>query len=512
MKIVALLVTVAALGAGWYWLAPEQLGGRTSYAVTFGISMEPHFHHGDLVVLRQESSYHVGEVVAYHSHYLHKNVLHRIIAIHGGHYTFKGDNNSFVDPERPTSADLVGAEWLHFPTVGSWLGALQSPRNAAVAAFLIVMLLALTGGGTARHVWRRRRNLPEPVVEKKAQGTSGTAPSVGYVLAGAGAGAVVAAAVLGGIAFTKPLTHSQVLANLYVQHGRFSYTANVAPGATYESRTVRSGEPVYLQLVHRLDVAFAYDLQAAPASGIAGTARLDAVLHDDEGWRHTLVLTPTRSFSGTRTAVRGVLDLRRIQSVIAAFERQTGVHNTVYHVTLDARVAVHGTVAAQPLVTTFSPKLALNMDAYRLVVLQPGALAQSIGGSGTRSDTAYLHAAGRSFSVADVRRVAKVLGLAGLVLTLLGGAFMLTGRRDLEAARILRKYDDWIVDVLPDPRRSSDERRVPSMAALARLAQRYERLIMHEQRDGADAFLVEDDGVVYAYVVRDWSRPAVMAS
>jgi hypothetical protein len=51
------------------------------------------------------------------------------------------------------------------------------------------------------------------------------------------------------------------------------------------------------------------------------------------------------------------------------------------------------------------------------------------------------------------------------------------------------------------------------MDALARLAQRYERLILHERRDEGDAFLVEDDGVVYAYVVRDWSRPhAVVTS
>ena len=110
VSAVGVVGAVAVIGLSWWYLAPPQLGGRTAYAVTFGISMEPHFHQGDLVVLRRQPSYAVGDVVAYYSHDLRKNVLHRIIAIHGDHYTFKGDNNGFVDPEHPTKADLVGAE------------------------------------------------------------------------------------------------------------------------------------------------------------------------------------------------------------------------------------------------------------------------------------------------------------------------------------------------------------------------------------------------------------------
>jgi hypothetical protein len=140
------------------------------------------------------------------------------------------------------------------------------------------------------------------------------------------------------------------------------------------------------------------------------------------------------------------------------------------------------------------------------------SLARSQGGAGTRVETTYLHAFGRGFTVAQARSVAKLLGLAGLVLAALGGALMLTGRRDHEVSSIRRKYEDWIVDVMPDPQRALDERRVPSMEMLARLAERYERLILHERRDDADAFLVEDDGIVYAYVVRDWTRQPTMVT
>src|SRR6185437_2391147 len=107
---VCIATAAVVLGAAWFYLAPPQLGGRTEYAVTFGVSMEPHFHIGDLVVLRTRGAYRVGHVVAYRSHDLGQNVLHRIIGIRNGLYTFKGDNNGFVDPEHPGARDLVGEE------------------------------------------------------------------------------------------------------------------------------------------------------------------------------------------------------------------------------------------------------------------------------------------------------------------------------------------------------------------------------------------------------------------
>ena len=99
-------------GIGWIYLAPTQIGGSTSYVITHGISMEPLFHTGDLVLVRPESNYKVGQVAAYHSTLLDTVVLHRIIRIEQGHYFFKGDNNSFIDPTHPTRALLIGSMWL----------------------------------------------------------------------------------------------------------------------------------------------------------------------------------------------------------------------------------------------------------------------------------------------------------------------------------------------------------------------------------------------------------------
>src|SRR5207253_4750125 len=60
--IAAQLALVAALG--WFCL-PQSLGGRADWVMVSGTSMLPHLHTGDLVLVEHQTSYHVGEVVAY---------------------------------------------------------------------------------------------------------------------------------------------------------------------------------------------------------------------------------------------------------------------------------------------------------------------------------------------------------------------------------------------------------------------------------------------------------------
>ena len=88
----ALLFTFAA--AAWFFLAPPVLGGSTTYTITTGNSMEPLLHEGDLAVVKERSTYAIGDVVAYDSADLGRTVLHRIIGRDGDSFAFKGDNNA----------------------------------------------------------------------------------------------------------------------------------------------------------------------------------------------------------------------------------------------------------------------------------------------------------------------------------------------------------------------------------------------------------------------------------
>jgi signal peptidase I len=137
---VKLLGTIIVAAAAWFTLAPTAIGGFDSYVVTDGTSMLPGIHGGGLVITRKAPSYHVGEVVAYHNAAL-KNmvVLHRIVAINDGHYTFKGDNNKEADTVSPTKSALVGRKWFYWPNGGRFVLNIRTPYIGAIILALFGM-------------------------------------------------------------------------------------------------------------------------------------------------------------------------------------------------------------------------------------------------------------------------------------------------------------------------------------------------------------------------------------
>ena len=141
----------------WTFFAPPVLGGGTSYVIANGVSMLPKFHAGDLVILRREGNYHVGEVAAYNNGQLGVVVMHRIIAIHDGHYQFKGDNNNFADAFHPTKSQIVGAEWLHLVGAGRYVQKLRNPVAAAVLLGFL-WLFAFWPREASRRQRRRHRH------------------------------------------------------------------------------------------------------------------------------------------------------------------------------------------------------------------------------------------------------------------------------------------------------------------------------------------------------------------
>jgi signal peptidase I len=134
---VGCLVLVALSVPLW----PQALGGSTSYVVPRGASMEPKLSDGDLALVRSQSAYGVGDVVAYRNTALHRVVVHRIVAIDNGVYTFKGDANSFQDPQPVRRSQLVGKLSVGIPWLGGLLLWLTSPINALLLAAVITLVV-----------------------------------------------------------------------------------------------------------------------------------------------------------------------------------------------------------------------------------------------------------------------------------------------------------------------------------------------------------------------------------
>ena len=138
-----LLLTVAWM----FTFRPQSLGGPAGYVMVRGISMEPTFDGGDLVIVRPADSYGVGDVIAYRVHTDGAEdviVIHRII---GGTTVdgliVQGDNNASADDWHPKHADIVGKAWLHLPRAGLVLSFLHAPLPLASLAMGITVAVLL---------------------------------------------------------------------------------------------------------------------------------------------------------------------------------------------------------------------------------------------------------------------------------------------------------------------------------------------------------------------------------
>jgi signal peptidase I len=197
------------MAVGWWFFAPTQIGGSSRYVVTKGVSMEPVFHAGDLAIVRPTSHYKVGDIAAYWSTLLHTVALHRIIAIHGDSYTFKGDNNNFVDPTHPTRSQLLGKLWIHLPAGGKWINLLHTPAVAAGICALLGLSLVVGFGEPRRRRKRRRKGAKGSVfqgsamVKKSLEQGNGSRIDFRALLT-ASAVAVAVFLVLGAISFSRP--------------------------------------------------------------------------------------------------------------------------------------------------------------------------------------------------------------------------------------------------------------------------------------------------------------------
>jgi signal peptidase len=150
----AVLPVLLVLGACVFWalfLRPQTLGGPAAYVLVSGHSMLPRYHTGDLVLVEKQSSYHVGQVIAYRvpkgDPMAGAQVIHRII---GGDakrgFLVQGDNRTAPDVWRPKQRDIVGAKALRIPNAVLVLQFVRSPILLGLLAASFVFVHLLTGG------------------------------------------------------------------------------------------------------------------------------------------------------------------------------------------------------------------------------------------------------------------------------------------------------------------------------------------------------------------------------
>ena len=514
------LLALTAAAAAWFYLAPAAIGGATTYVVTSGVSMEPHFHSGDLALVRRQGSYRVGEIVAYQNTMLHTVVLHRIIGREGSTYLFKGDNNDFVDPDHPQRRQLIGALWLHVAGAGRVLESLRSPL--AVGGLVGVGTLLLFGGALTQRRRRRRRHRRSESgsISALPRRSSRARPQASGLIA-AGIVALLPFAVLSLPAFTRAATSRLPVRIAYRQSGEFSYAGAAQPGPVYPGNRVLTGAPLFTRVVSAVEFRFRYGFETAGTHSITGKVGLYATVSSTNGWQRTLTLETPATFRGDHAVAAARLDLRSLTQLLAAVEKATSVSGQ-YTLTLIPRVSVTGSVDDTPLHLIYAPTLPFTLSQFELQRAGPVAsgtfggpaastpLDPSATGSVTdpRAAKRYIPLAFTRVPVASARLIA-IAGVAA-VLAVLGLALVLIRRRHPDESTTIRaRYGHAIVDVARVKRR----RRlalvdVADMEALAQIAERYDRLILHERNVDGEAFWVADESAQYRYVTAATSRQA----
>jgi signal peptidase len=151
-KTVALIAAQLALVAALLWFClPQRLGGRADWVMVSGTSMLPRLHTGDLVLVERQSSYHLGEVVAYRvpkgqvgAGY---TVIHRIVGGNGKTgWRMKGDNRTAPDLWYPKNRDVVGLKLLRIPDAWFVLRLFHMPILLALFAGFAVFFMLVFGG------------------------------------------------------------------------------------------------------------------------------------------------------------------------------------------------------------------------------------------------------------------------------------------------------------------------------------------------------------------------------
>jgi signal peptidase I len=513
----AALVAVAV--AAWLLLAPTQIGGQTSYVTTSGTSMAPRFHSGDLAVVRPAGSYKVGQIVAYRSTMLRTVVLHRIVAMQGDRYVLKGDNNDFVDPSHPTRDQVVGKLAVRVAHGGRVLHWLHTPFMAALLTGGMALVLFM---GAKQQRRRRDRRRPPEARAGRADDRSaasrhpeGLLNANGHVVFIASAVAVAASLALGVLAFARPATKPVSVKTPYTEKVSFGYHAKAPAGPVYPDGIVKTGDPIFLKLVHRVRVKVHYRLAARAPHRLGGTMEVLLRLNSPTGWSRTLQLAAPKRFAGEYAAADVMLDVPRLRSLIRKVETLTGgAPGAAYDLTVVPRVHLTGTLASAPVTTDFAPELKLKLDALQLSPLAAGSTAPAATGSDVAKDDlnpsrqGSVAASTTARNAIDVRGLdlpvptARWIAIIGFLLS--ASAALLTGLRLLDdrsdPTAHIHRYRHLIV---PIAGATYDRARPPidvtSINALAQLAERSERLILHEQRDGADTYLVDDEGTLYRY-------------
>ena len=499
VRMLGIELALASLVVLAILFAPTSAFGKVTYATTSGTSMAPHFETGDMVLLRKSGPLKVGDVAGYRNSLTGQIVVHRVIAERDGRLTFKGDNNWWADTYQPTQHEVVGKLWIHLEGAGRHI---ESIRPGWVFGMLGAFLgVAMMGTGETR-----------PVHGRRASGKRRRS-FVGESVEGLLASLLILGAISGTVAVAAFRTPEQTTVEREVRarhSGVFSYSGQTAPGPVYQDQLLRTGDPIYVNLVPRVTVTFSYNLDVPGAEGVRGTVRLFAVTRDITGWEQTADFVATTPFEGTLATVSTDVELAELMLLASAVQDATGNSVRYFTTALTAEVIVTGTVDGQPFQAPFQPFVTLRVTPPNEIFVETSMTRdfESVPPiRGAQEGTAFFPSQDLTIAVPDladntmgllvgdmrVERVRVVAGIlaAATVFSALVLMALIAWELRSPAARVQARYGSRLVRMaeMGPPENAVT---LDAMSDLVRLADRYQSVILWEHAGDHDLFSVRE--------------------
>lgn len=494
------LFLLAGLVFVWIAFAPIKVGGRASYVMVNGISMEPNYHTGDLVIVRKQPVYQVGNVVAYRDAQMSAYVIHRIIGIEQRQYVLKGDNNSWIDAYHPDQNEVAGKQWIYLPKAGRAILWLRVPANLSLVVVLVGGVF-MTNQSAKPSIAGKGKNLPSFHKDGMLEGTLYLLGFLFMVFMG-----------LSIFAFTRPLTRAADDIE-YQQGGSYSYSASGTVGV-YDTDIVHSGEPVFPKLTCSLNIAFTYAVIGSQLEVVAGSQQMYMrVLDEQSGWQRTIPLVPPTAFTGNSYSATSTLDLCQLDALINQMETTTGLHANSYGVEIVSSIEFATTVSGQAITDTFTPTLVFRYDKIHLFLANMNAEddPMNISQKGLVASTNVEPNTILFLGLKPTVTFLRILSLLGLGLTLSGsvlvGLSVYNTTRQSAEALIRLRYGAMLVEVHEknlEPLSTMID--VISIDGLAKIAERQGSMILYTTVNSLFCYYVQSNNITYRYMVGDIKR------
>lgn len=524
MKRFGLLLTLVLLLIWFAAFRPVALGGRTSYLIIDGVSMQPTLYDGDLAVMVRQPTYAVGDVVAYPvSGGL---VIHRIVVVTPQGYITQGDNRQDIDPWTPGDENVLGKMWFSIPRGGRVLVGLRQPVSlAAIAALGMLVILnepvktriRRRGKRMSTETWTTPPHVGAALRSRLGAATAtGDAPQdLSWLLYTCGLLVLVAllSVALGIYSYLQPSYRPVMVDRLrYAHEAAYQYQVQVEPndltgaGVIGPVNAAAGGtaaqSSVFTRLARTIVVDFLYRFHSTGEAAIQGELAPQLELRQDGRLLAALPLGDSLSFSTNEVVWRAEIPVSRITAWIQTLQEQAGYIAGTYTIALNPNLRLAGRLGEYTIDERVQPELTFQIteSQIRFDHLEPWFEEKAV-----QEETAVPNEIGfgrLTLPVSDLRQLSP--WLAGL--SLLGALF--TGysaywalRRD-ENTRIRTRYGGLIASVA-EMRLPTDRMvQVSSIDDLARLSQRFNCMILHKVlSDRSHLYMIPDGEVLYLYRV-----------